>query len=59
MNLRQKVALVLVAATLVLSAVCLVEGELHDGALGAFIAVTAGFTNGLWQMTPLWSRRRH
>jgi hypothetical protein len=59
MNLRQKVALVFVAAALILSGLALVRGELHDAALGVFVSACALFTNfDMWPTKALWRRKK-
>ncbi len=59
MKLRQKIVLVLVAACLILSGMALIQGEIHDAALGVFVSACALLTNGmLWPIKPLWRRRK-
>jgi hypothetical protein len=59
MKLRQKVALVGAIAVLIVSGVSLIRGELHDAALGVFVASCALFTNfDMWPIKPLWRRRK-
>ena len=58
MTLLQKVALVAAAATLVLSVMALIQGEVHDAAVGAFVAACALVTSGLRPAKALWRRKK-
>ena len=57
MTLRQKIALVAAAIVLILSAIALIQGEVHSAALGVFVAACALFSNGMLGSTKLLWRR--
>jgi hypothetical protein len=53
MKLLQKVAVVAAVVVLILSVIALIQGEVHDTAVGVFVSACALLTSGLlWPAKP-------
>jgi len=59
MTLLQKVALLAAVVTLILGCIALIQGEIHDAALGFFLSATTLFGSGLlWPVKPMRRSRK-